>query len=288
MTVSTLRRSGAVALSYVVLAVFSAFFLFPLVFMIVSSFKPEKVIFDDLATIWRAFVPTHVTLENYRYVFNRVPFWRFMMNSVLITVLTVGIGLIFNSMLAYALARLTWPGKRIVLMAVIALAIVPLETVAIPMLVMVNGFWWPDGTRGWLDTYRVQIIPFITDAMSTFMFYQFFLDLPKPIDEAAYMEGCNPFQIYSKIVVPLSRPVFATVTILNSLAIWNSYLWPLMVTRSEAVRPLPIGITALYVLNMRWGYILAFASLITIPILIVFLVFQKFFVASITSAGVKG
>ncbi len=286
MRASTLHKGSPFL--YLPLAVFSVFFLFPLAFMIVSSFKPEKVIFDDLSTVWKAFVPTTVTLDNFRYVFNRVPFWRFMLNSTLVTVLTVGIGLPFNSMLAYALARLAWPGKRLVLMAVIALAIVPLETVAIPMLVMVNGFWWFDGTRGWLDTYRVQIIPFITDAMSTFMFYQFFLDLPKPIDEAAYMEGCNPFQIYSKIVVPLSRTVFATVTILNSLAIWNSYLWPLMVTRSERVRPLPIGITALYVLNMRWGYILAFASLITIPILILFLAFQKWFVASIASSGVKG
>ncbi|MEW6403313.1 MAG: carbohydrate ABC transporter permease [Chloroflexota bacterium] len=288
MSPYTLRKHGATALLYVVLLVFAVFFFFPLVFMIISSFKPEKVIFDDLATVWKAFVPTTFTLENFHYVFNRVPFWRFMINSLLVTVLTVSIGLLLNSMLAYSLARLTWPGKKLVLMVIIALAIVPLETVAIPMLVMVNGFWWFDGSRSWLDTYRVQIIPFITDAMSTFMFYQFFLGLPRPIDEAAYMEGCHPFQVYTKIVVPLSRPVFATVTILNSLAIWNSYLWPLMVTRTERVRPLPIGITALYVLNMRWGYILAFASLITVPILILFLVFQKWFVASITSSGVKG
>lgn len=288
MSTNTLKRICATALLYMVLAVFALFFLFPLVFMIVSSFKPEKVIFDDLATIWKAFVPTTFTLESFHYVFNRVPFWRFMMNSVLVTSITVSIGLLLNSMLAYTLARLSWPGKKIALLAIVALAIVPLETVAIPMLVMVNGFWWFDGSRSWLDTYRVLIIPFITDAMSTFMFYQFFVGLPKPMDEAAYLEGSNPFQIYSRIVVPLSKPVFATVAILNSLTIWNSYLWPLISTRTERVRPLPIGITALYVLNMRWGYILAFATLITIPILILFLTFQKWFVASIVSSGVKG
>jgi ABC-type sugar transport system permease subunit len=145
-----------------------------------------------------------------------------------------------------------------------------------------------DGSRSWLDTYRVQMFPFIADAMSTFMFYQFFVGLPKPLDEAAYMEGSNPFQIYANIIVPLSKPVFATVAILNSLSVWNSYLWPLMSTRSERVRPLPLGITALYVLNMRWGYILAFATLIIAPILLLFLIFQRWFVASIVSSGVKG
>ncbi len=284
----TLKKLSGRTCRYAILVIFALFFLFPLAFMIISSFKPEKRIFDDLATIWKAFVPTTFTFKNFRYVFNRVPFWRFMMNSLLVTTLTVSTGLLLNSMLAYTLARLAWPGKKVALLAIIALAIVPLETVAIPLLVMVNSFWWFDGSRSWLDTYRVQIIPFITDAMSTFMFYQFFVGLPKAFDEAAYMEGCNPFQIYSRIIVPLSKPVFATVAILNSLAVWNSYLWPLMSTRTERVRPLPIGITALYVLNMRWGYILAFATLITLPILTLFLIFQKWFVASVVSSGVKG
>lgn len=288
MTTHSPWKLLAAACLHAILLIFALFFLFPLAFMIVSSFKPEKQIFDDLSTIWRAFVPTTFTLDNFRYIFQRVPFWRFMMNSLYVTAATVSLGLLLNSMLAYTLARLTWPGKKVVLLAIIALAVVPLETVAIPMLVMVNGFWWFDGSRSWLDTYRVQIIPFITDAMSTFMFYQFFVGLPKPLDEAAYLEGSNPFQIYAKIVVPLSRPVFATVAILNSLATWNSYLWPLMSTRTESVRPLPIGITALYVLNMRWGYVLAFATLIIAPILVLFLVFQKWFVASIVSSGVKG
>ncbi|RKX85150.1 MAG: hypothetical protein DRP57_04410 [Spirochaetes bacterium] len=102
------------------------------------------------------------------------------------------------------------------------------------------------------------------------------------------MEGASPFFIYLHITIPLSKSVFATVSILNSLLLWNSYLWPLMVTRSERVRPLSIGITAFYVLNMQWGHVLAFAALITVPILIVFLIFQKWFVSSIASSGIKG
>ncbi len=267
---------------------FALYFIFPLVFMIVSSFKSEQRIFSDLKTIVFAFLPTEFTFENYAYVFHRVPFWRFFFNSVFVTASTVILGLFINSMLAFSLARLYWPVKKIVLSFIIAVAIVPLETIAVPMLVLVNHLPWFDGSVSWLDTYRVQIFPFAAEAFSTFLFYQLFIGIPKEIDESCYVDGVKPFRIYWNVTLPLSKPVFATVTILQSLAIWNSYLWPLMVTRTESVRPLPIGITALYVLNMRWGHILAFASLITFPMLILFVLFQRWFVQSIASAGLKG
>lgn len=282
------KLTAAGVLTYVVMVLLAIFFLFPLVFMVVSSFKPEQRIFEDLQNIIPAFLPTELSLENFSYVFNRVAFWRFFFNSTFITSATVLLGLFFNSMLAFALARLYWPVKNVILLAVIALAIVPLETIAVPMLVLVNNLPWFDGTTSWLDTYRVQILPFAAEAFSTFLFYQFFIGLPREIDESCYVDGVTPFKIYRYITVPLSRPVFATVAILQSLAIWNSYLWPLMVTRSEAVRPLPIAITALYVLNLQWGHILAFASLITVPVLVVFVFFQGWFVRSIVTAGLKG
>ncbi len=283
-----LKKGLTAAILYMLLLGFGAFFLFPLLFMILSSFKPERIIFQDLLTLWKAFLPTAFSLENYLYVFNRVPFGRYMFNSLFITGTAVMIGLFLNSMLAYSLARLHWPAKKVFLILIIALSIVPLETVAVPMLVMVNSFPWFDGSSSWLDTYRVQIIPFVCDAFSVFLFYQFFISQPKALDEAAKIEGSSPFHIYLHVTVPISRSVFATVAILNSLMLWNSYLWPLMVTRSERVRTLPIGITALYVLNMRWGHVLAFAALITVPILIVFLLFQKWFVSSMVSSGIKG
>jgi multiple sugar transport system permease protein len=281
---SVAADSGA----YVILITMTAVFLFPLVFMIVSSFKPESVIFSDLASLWKAFVPTKVSLVNYIYIFNRVPFFKFLFNSVFITTTAVLVGLILNSMLAFSMARLYWPGKKYLILLILALTIIPLEIVAVPMMVMVNQFPWIDGSTSWLDTYRVQIIPFMSDAFSTFLFYQFFIGQPKSFDESAKIEGASPFMIYLKITMPLSKPVFATVAILNSLNLWNSYLWPLMVTRSENVRPLTIGITALYVLNMQWGHILAFASLITIPIIILFIIFQRWFVSSVASSGIKG
>jgi multiple sugar transport system permease protein len=203
-------------------------------------------------------------------------------------VATVLSGLIVNSMIAFALARLHWKGKSIVLSMIIALIIVPLETVVVPLLVLVNELPWFDGTTTWLNTMRAQIIPFVADAFSIFLFYQFFIGLPKDFDEAAYIDGASPFGVYRRIIMPLSRPIIATVAILQALALWSSYLWPLMVTRTEEVRPLTVGITTLYTYEIRWGHILAFASAITIPVLILFLLFQKWFVRSIASTGIKG
>lgn len=282
------RRLVTLTLDYGCMTLLAIFFLFPVVFMIISSLKPEKVIFDDLKTITWAFVPHQTTLDNYRYVFERVPFWRYMFNSVFVVVVTITSGLVVNSMIAFALARLRWRGKSLVLAIVIALIIVPLETVVVPLLVMVNELPWFDGSTSWLNTLRAQTIPFIADAFSIFLFYQFFVGLPRDFDEAAYIDGASPFGVYRKLIMPLSRPVIATVAILQALILWSSYLWPLMITHDETVRPLTVGITTLYTYEIRWGHILAFASMITIPVLILFLLFQKWFVKSVASTGIKG
>ncbi len=282
------RWSVTLAIDYGIMIGLAIFFLFPIVFMIVSSFKPEKAIFDDLKTIMWAFIPRDVTLENYISVFRRVPFGRFMFNSTFIVLTTVTAGLIINSMIAFALARLRWKGKTVVLSAIIALSIVPLDAIVVPLLVLVNEFPWLDGSIGWLDTLHVQIIPFVADAFSIFLFYQFFIGIPRDFDEAAYIDGASPFAVYRRIIVPLSRPVFATVAILQALFLWSSYLWPLMATRGEASRPLTVGITSFYGQDVKWAQILAFASMITIPVLILFLLFQKWFVQSVAATGLKG
>jgi multiple sugar transport system permease protein len=257
--------------------------MFPIVFMLVTSIKTnEDQVLHDISGL-QAFVPSgQVGVQNYSNVFQETAFGRYMFNSVLIVGLIVILGLFFNSMAAYALARLRWKGRRLVLSIVIALIIIPFEAVAIPLLLEVNSF-------GWIDSYHVQIIPFIGDAFSIFLFYQFFIGLPKDLEEAARVDGAGYFRIYWNIVVPLSRPVFATVAILQFLLHWGDYLWPLMVTRGIEHRPLMIGMQQFFGQYPRiWGNIMAFASMITIPVLIVFLLFQKWFVQSVASSGVKG
>jgi len=270
-------------------------FALPLLFMFVSSFKPDLQIFADL-TSWRAFVPVGaLTLENYAGVFERVPFARFLLNSVGIAAVTVVLGLLVNSMAAFALSRLRWRGQQLALTAIIATLIVPFETLALPLVWWVNKLPWLEVngfslamTTGWLDTYRVQILPFVANAFSIYLFYQYFSSIPKDLDEAARMDGAGWFSIYRRVIMPLSGPAIATVAILTFLPAWNSYLWPLMVVQTEELRPVMVGIQYFFQLNVSWGQMMAYASMITVPILALFLAFQRSFINSIASSGVKG
>jgi multiple sugar transport system permease protein len=269
--------------NYLLLTLLACYFLFPLVFMIVSSLKANEMqIIRDMSGIL-GFVPYgEISFKNYLDVFDQMNFGRFMFNSVFITVTTVVCGLLINSMLAYALARLQFKGQRIILAVVVALIIIPKEAVVIPLLLMVNRL-------GWIDSYQVQIVPYIADAFSIFLFYQFFIGLPKDLDEAAIVDGASRARIYWNVIVPLSRPAFASVAILQSIFRWGEFLWPLMVTRGETFRPLPVAIQQFFSQDPKvWGDIFAFASMITIPLLVIFLLFQKWFVRSVASSGIKG
>ncbi len=270
-------------------------FALPLLFMLVSSFKPDDQIFSDLGSL-RAFLPVGaLSLDNYTSVFDRVPAARFLLNSVLISSITVVLGIIVNSLAAFALSRMRWPGRKAVLTAIIATLIVPFETFALPLvwwvnqlpLLRVNGFHL-EWTTGWMDTYQVQIVPFVANAFSIFFFHQYFQSIPKELDEAAIVDGAGWFTIYRRIVMPLSGPAVATVAILTFLPAWNSYLWPLMVVQSEELRPVMVGISYFFQLNVGWGQIMAYSSMITVPILALFVAFQRSFVNSIASTGVKG
>jgi len=297
-TAPTGKKEGSRRRAVVITVLRSAlvlFFALPIVFMFVSSLKPDLQIFADLDSP-RAFLPVgDVSFDNYVGVFDRVPFARFIMNSVLISGVTIALGIVINSMAAFALARLRWRGKGVVLGLILATLIVPFETLALPLL------WWvnklpsleADGfslafKQGWLDTYQVQIIPFIANAFSVYLFYQYFASIPRELDEAARMDGAGWFAIYRKVVMPLSGPAIATVAILTFLPAWNSYLWPLMVVQSEELRPVMIGLQYFFQMNTSWGQIMAYSSLITIPVVALFLAFQRSFINSIAASGVKG
>ena len=282
-------------LIYIPMVLLGFVFLFPLAFMISSSFKPDDQIFEDLTT-WRAFFPVgDVSMDNYSAVFDRVPALRFLLNSLFVTTCIVVIGLIVNSMAGFALSRLEWGGRKIVFALIIATLIIPFETIAIPMVFWVAHLPWigfdglvPAYEQGWLNSYRVQIVPFIASAFSIFLFAQYFSTIPKELDEAARVDGCGWFKIYRGIVMPLSGPVIATAAILTFLPNWNQYMWPLMVVQEEDKRPVMIGIQYFRQLSPAWGETMAYSTMITIPVLIVFLAFQRNFIKSIASTGVKG
>jgi multiple sugar transport system permease protein len=280
-----------VAGRYILLSALAVVFIFPIVFMLVSSLKPDQQLLEDTASL-RAFLPLgQISLDNYAGAMSRVPIAQFVFNSVLITTSTVILGLIVNSMAAFSFALLRWRAKNSILSVIIATFIVPFETIAIPLLLVVNVLPWlgPKGlTQGWLNTHHVQIIPFIASAFQIFLFYQFFKDLPQELVEAARIDGANSFQVYLRVIVPVSGPVFATAAILRFLDMWNQYLWPLMVVQSEQYRPVMVGLQYFFQLDVAWGEIMAYLSMITVPVLLLYLVMQRAFIESIATTGIKG
>lgn len=291
----SLRRRTGMVVSYLLLGLLTLIFVLPILFMLVSSLKGADAIFEDLRS-WRAFVPVGaLSLDNIQYVFARGNFQRYAVNSVIITLVTVILSIVVNSMAAFAMARLNWPGKRLIFAFVIAILIIPFEAIAIPLLMLVSevpglhiGI---DGIRltdSMFNTHLVQILPFVASPFTIFLFYQFFRDLPGELDEAARLDGATAFQIYWKIIMPLSKPVIATVAILQFLTMWNQYLWPIMVVQSADARPVMPGIQEFFNRTPAWGQIMAYASLVTLPVLAIFAVFQRWFIQSVASSGVKG
>ena len=276
-------------LSYILMTLLAVVFLFPTIFMFVSSLKGnDSQLLADMSTIY-AFVPYgDISLKNYSDVFQQVPFFLYLFNSILIVSCITFLGLFVNSLIAYALARMRFPARTLLLSSIVALIIVPFEAFAIPLLLMVNQLPWIDGSTTWLDSYHVQIIPFIADAFSIYLFYQFFIGIPKDFEEAALIDGAGRLRMYWQLIVPLSRPVFASVAILQFTVHIGDFLWPVLVTRGDTYRPLMVGLQVFFGLQpVRWGPIMAFACMVTIPILVVFFLFQKWFFNSVTSLSIK-
>jgi len=199
---------------------FAAVAAFPIVFMLVSSLKPDQQIFGDMSSV-AAFLPIgNISLDNYAAVFDRVPAARFLINSVGVSAVTVVLGIFINSLCAFALSRMQVRGKRIVFTAILATLIVPFQTLALPLVWWVNQlpYFELNGfsleiSKGWLDTYQVQIIPFIANAFSIYLYHQYFESIPKELDEAARIDGAGWFKIYRQVVMPLAGPATATVQI---------------------------------------------------------------------------
>lgn len=271
-----------VTFTYLALTLVSLVFFAPIYYMVIGSFKPSAEVLDGLA----GFVPRNLSLANYQGVFARFTsdatgrFGDFYVTSALVSVVIVGGGLIVNSLAGYALARLQWKGRNLVLTAVVLIVILPFEAIAVPLFYLVNDY---------RNTYYVQFVPFIANAFSIYLFYTFFIGIPKQVQEAARIDGAGPWRTFLLIIVPMSKPVFASVTILTFLAAWSSFLFPVMVVDQPKYRPLPLAISVFKAEPPTdWGQIMAFGVLLVLPVVIVFLLFQRWFVASVASSGLKG
>mgnify|MGYP001816079553 FL=1 len=269
-------------ISYAVLVALAAFFIFPLAFMFVGSFKADDAVLADAGSL-RALVPEpFVGLDNYESAAERGKFWISFRNSVIISAGIVFGGLVVNSLFGYALARIPFRGKGLLMIIVLALIIVPFETLAVPLLLIM-------AELRWTNTLHAQILPFIAQPLYIFLFYSFLLGIPKELEEAARIDGAGPATIFFRVAAPLAKPAYAAAGILMFLASWGQYLWPVMITRSIEARPLPMGIAEFRGLPpTQWGDIMAYAAMMVIPLLIVFIIFQRQFVRGVATSGLKG
>lgn len=267
---------------YFIYVLIAFVFIAPIIYMVVSSFKTDADIVRDMSTI-NAFLPTgELTLTNFKNVIHKVDFFRFFKNSAIVAIINVTLATIINAMIGYALGMLNFKGKKILISMIIAFSIIPTEAVIINRFMVANSL-------NLLNSYWGLALPTIGYPMYIFLYYNHFKGMPRELMEAATIDGLKYGGIFWKIMLPLSKPICATVTIMAFIRSWGDLLWPTLVTRDEMYRTLPMALRALSSdVYIFWGQIFAFATLMTLPLFIVFLMFQKQFVASLTMTGIKG
>lgn len=276
------RSPFSLAVDYLVMTAGALLFVAPILYMVIGSLKPDAQVLDGLG----GFIPRDLSLDNYSDVFRRFDssatgyFANFFLTSVVISAIVVLGGLVVNSMAGYAFARMEWRGRDALLAGILALVVLPFEAIAVPLFYLLNDY---------RDTIGVQAVPFIANAFSIYLFTTFFRGMPGEIEEAARLDGAGPWRIYLRIIVPMSKPAFATVAILTFLTQWSAFLWPVLMVSDPGVRPLPLAISVFQAQPpFQWGDTMAFGVLMVLPILAVFLAFQRWFVQSVASSAVKG
>lgn len=274
-----LRRPPSGWLVEVLLVAGALLFLAPVVIIFLTAFKPDSEIVH-----FGSILPQHWTLENFRKVLStpeEFPIARWFGNSVLVSTSVSLLVLAVDSLAAYGLARLNLPGKRWVLGAIIATLMVPGQIFLTPVYLLL-------ARLGWLDTYLALIVPAGAGAFGVFMLHQFFLSIPKELEEAAMIDGCSPLRIYWQVMLPLSRPALATLGIFTFVGSWNDFLGPLVFLDSAEKYTLPVGI-AIFQSSyfLEYGLTLAASVVCTVPILVVFLLFQRHIIQGIAMSGIK-
>ncbi|MCD6253442.1 MAG: carbohydrate ABC transporter permease [Thermotogae bacterium] len=251
--------------------------IFPFIWMFLSAFKTDLDVFS-YPPKW---LPSTWTLENFPRVLEMVPFVRYYLNSIVVTS-SITFGQVFLSILAaYALARLHFPGKTAVTILLLSTMIMPFQVTLVPMFMIVYKF-------GWIDTYQGLIVPFLFSGFSIFFLRQFFVTIPKDLEDAAKIDGCGYFGILFNVIMPNSKAPIGTISLFVFLTHWRSYLWPLVVTNSPEMRTLPVGLK--YFVEeggTQYNLMMAASLMAIIPVLIVYIVAERHLVKSTTLTGLK-
>jgi multiple sugar transport system permease protein len=256
----------------------AAVMLLPLVWMVATSFKPEA----DIVKFPPSLLPDRVTLEHYLDVWDRIPFARLYVNTIVFAGGVTLISLLLDSMCAYALARLEFPGRNLVFVAILVMLMLPFQVTLIPLYDLLVSL-------GWTNTMQGLIVPRATNAFGIFFLRQFLLSLPRDLEEAARIDGASEFRIYRRIIMPLAAPALLTLGLFHFMYNWNDLLWPLIINQEQARQTLPAGL-ALFMGQhvVEFGILMAASVLALIPVVLFFLVIQRRFVEGIATTGIRG
>ncbi len=265
------------AIFYLLLVFGALMFLYPFLWMITATLVPESEISNF------SIIPSTITLNSYTQMFDKIPIGRALLNSILVaSSVTAGV-LIFGSMVGYALSRLEFKGRNLIFYIIIFTMTLPFQITLIPQyIIMVK--------LGWVDTYLALIVPYLMNALSIIMFRQYFKSIPQDLIDAARIDGCNELTIIFRILWPNAIPALVTVGIITFMASWNEVLWPLIVIRNEELMTMPQLVTLFAVggrAESQLGVKLASATILALPIILAYLFFQKYFIQSMASTGIK-
>jgi multiple sugar transport system permease protein len=264
-------------LLYLLLTTAALSFVYPFYWMLMASFTPEKYLSSLI------FFPQALTFDNFRQMFSKIPIERALLNSVIVSAINTSMTLVFSSMAGYALSRMRFRGRSLIFVILIFTMSLPFQITLIPNYILMVKF-------GWTDTYLSLTIPFLVNAMAIIMFRQAFQSIPQALIDAARIDGCGEMRILFSILWPNIKPTIITVAILVFMSTWNEVLWPLIVIREENLMTLPQMVTLFAVggrAEAQLGVKLASAVFLAAPIIIAYTFFQKYFIQSMASSGIK-
>lgn len=271
--------------SHTILIIISLLSIFPFIWLISTSLKGAgENIFAYPPTI----IPTDFTLQNYLGVWQKVDFMAYFWNSMIVAGATVILNLILSSLAAYPLARMKFAGKKFTFFAILATIMIPFQAIMLPVYLITIKLNMMDTVNNFMG-YLGLVMPFAVSAFGIFLMRQAFLAIPKEMEEAAIVDGCNVFQVFWRVILPMVKPSLAVLAIFTFIGSWGEFLWPSIVLTKEAMYTLPVGVNNLQgMFSSNWRFIAAGSILSTIPILIFFLAMQKYFISGENEGAVKG
>ena len=262
---------------YLILIVSSILMVIPFYWSMGTSLNLEQFVFANPPQWW----PDPLTLQNYIAVFTKIHFYRYFLNSVFVAVITTLAHVFFDTLAAYAFAKLAFPGRDKLFFFLLLGLMVPFQVNLIPLYRIM-------ASLGWINTYLALIVPNLTSIFGIFMMRQFLLTIPNDLMDAGRIDGCDEFGVFWRVVIPLAVPGIATLIILTFMGVWNDFLWPRIVTSSEALYTLPVGLAQLQMKNTsNVAQIMAGTVLTALPMIVVFLFMQRQFIAGMTAGALK-